>query len=152
MEWIKTLLEYLWLRNKLPSVGKDMCFLCDCIHGTGATPCCAVIVFTCRYCWERKHLAFLCYFRKCIVNWLYSITSVWWMRVGNIQMYIKQVYFRDLLKTWNDFSLVFNVVSCSTTLAYRGPQLSLQLSAVEPCQISVVWFSALGFLETTPAV
>ena len=69
--------RYLWVRNKLPAVEKDICSLFDCIHCTWATSCCAIIDLACVYCWGRKYVVFLSYFRKCIVNWLYLMTSVW---------------------------------------------------------------------------
>lgn len=92
------------------------------------------------------HYPFM-YFTKCLLSWLYLNTGMWWIRLKIFKFVSVLTQKLDSYSKW--FQSVFNT---KKYFGLSGTSILLQLSVVVQCQISVVWSSALGFLETTPAV
>ena len=92
------------------------------------------------------HYPFL-YFTKCLLNRLYLNTGMWWIRLKVFKVVSVLTQRLDSWLKW--LQSVFNTVKHS---GLSGTSILLQLSAAAQCQNSVVWSSALGSLETTPAV
>lgn len=81
-----------------------------------------------------------------------SIDYIWLLVHGEWELTIFKfipVLTQTLDSDLKEFQSVFNTIKY---FGLSGTSILLQRSVVVLCQISVVWSSALGFLETTPAV